>query len=201
MKRNKWVTGIVLFLLAFGCASEKTNDAAGYLELFDKAGRGIMEEKTVNDITYSLLYKPLAYMAIKEDKAAATNSEKLKGAMDNYKGFEYYTLRVKIDQPGKDVLSYDSKGASDYTERVQYYAFDMQNDIKLVSDGDTLPCALYHYERNYNLTDFTNFMVSFPSPKDASKDRTFVYEDKYLGTGTIKLTIKAEDINQLPNFN
>lgn len=194
---------IFLLLFVFSCATEKISDPLAYIKLFDEAGKGLMEEKNIGDLNFSLLYKPQAYMALKENREFAANTEKVKELIHNYDGFQYYTLRVKVNNQslGKDVLSYNAAGAADYQERVKYFAFDMQKDIKLVSGGDTLPCVLFHFERNFGITDFSNFLLSFPQSKNVNEDRVFVYEDKVLGTGLVKLTVKAEDINQLPNFN
>ncbi len=202
-KVNKFISMLFISLLVYSCKVDKqVNDPGEYIRMFDEAGKGLMEEKTLGDLSFALHYKTPAYMALKENFESAASTAKLKELIHNYDGYEYYTLRIKVNQQaGKDILTYNSGGAADYEERVKYFAFDMQHDLRLIAGTDTLPCSLFHFERNYGITDYANFLISFPQVKDPKQDRTFIYEDKKLGAGMVKLSIKAEDINNLPNFN
>jgi hypothetical protein len=68
-----------------------------------------------------------------------------------------------------------------------------------VEAGDTLPCLLYHYERNYGIAPFNNIVMTFPNSKTQSGTnyKLFIFEDNILGLGTIKFKLEKEFLKKL----
>jgi hypothetical protein len=100
--------------------------------------------------------------------------------------FDYYSLRIVSKEGNIPVLKHPAWTIGDYQQRVQHIAFDMQQDIKLLRGQDTSHCALYHFERSYDVTPFTTLMLAFPADADAG-EATFLYDDKALGLGPVMM--------------
>ena len=113
---------------------------------------------------------------------------------------QYFTLRIKSNRTD-NLLKFD--GAADGGEKLDYFAFNMQNDLSLVAGKDTLACVLHHFERTYNIAPYCDFLIAFELPvKNNSQveDKIFIFEDKLFKLGTIKLKIKKEDLHKVPTL-
>ena len=96
------------------------------------------------------------------------------------------------------LLKYDLHSRKEYEDRVNYFAFGMQNDIRLVQGGDTLPCQLFHFERVYDVAPYATFLLAFPLGKDYSSDKTLVLFDHGFNKGILKFFFDGRDIKNVP---
>lgn len=153
--------------------------------------------KTINKIDYMLLYKPLDYIILNENRNREINSSEMDALRKDYGKMEYYTLEINIENFNDEILKYKIQSPTEYNERVDYYAFKFQNDITMEQDNKKYPCRAYHFERNYGLSPKAKFVLAFDKMND-DKNRTIVINEKYLGSGIIKYTITPADIEKLP---
>jgi hypothetical protein len=111
---------------------------------------------------------------------------------------QYFVLKIGV-MKGNDILSEGIGDESEYHSRLTYFDQEAQADMKLVEAGDTLPCLLYHYERNYGIAPFNNIVMTFPNSKTQSgtNDKLFIFEDNILGLGTIKFKLEKEFLKKL----
>jgi hypothetical protein len=175
-----------------------------YLSWVENPENGMIVTQKVNDMVFSLMYKPLDYVALKElkkENVDALEIIKVKGQLED---MQYFTLRI-ASTSSNDLLKSQNASSEDYNQRIQYFSFHMQNDISLVDGPDTLRCVLHHFERTYGLAPFRNFVLGFKQPEStSSKDRkaskTVIFEDKVFGKGTIKLKVKSSDLWRIPEI-
>ncbi|MGZ3884392.1 MAG: hypothetical protein ACXVP0_11730 [Bacteroidia bacterium] len=152
--------------------------------------------KIVKNISYKLQYKPLEQMLLAATDGKPVSDTEKKELEKEYGRYEYYTLEIGIEHFNSEIMKYNLQSAEDYEERVNYYAFQFQNDLSLVVDKDTLPCLSYHFERNYGIAPNARFLLAF-NKCDESKKRTFVCNEKYLGNSTVKLAIAPGDLKDI----
>lgn len=194
---------IILFaLLRFpGCGGNEF-DPAEYIQWVENSDHGLKVKKSIGSIDFILQYKPIDYVIVKQ----AGNGKADKNFMDNEKkqmeDMQYYTFSIAVTDVQADILKYKLGKPEEFEERINYYSSQMQNDLLLIDGKDTLKCLLFHYERNYGLAPFSNFLLAFENIKTAERncDKTLIYDDAMLGSGQVKLTIKAEDIISIPNL-
>jgi len=113
---------------------------------------------------------------------------------------EHQSFILKIGvMKGNDILSEGIGDESEYHTRLTYFDQEAQSDMKLVENGDTLSCLLYHFERNYGIAPFNNIVMTFPNAKDKTilNDKLFIFEDNILGLGTIKFKLEKEFLKKL----
>lgn len=168
-----------------------------YVIWVDDKNNGLKVEKTIEDFTYALHYKPLEYVALQELKKDSVSARELKETMERYSGLQYFTFRISTGGTG-ELLKKKLVNTNDYYARIQYYSFDMQKDLKLIEGIDTLECMLFHFERTYGVAPYATFVLGFPLT-DGKQDKTLVYDEKIFGAGRIYLTIQAKNYKKLPS--
>ncbi len=114
---------------------------------------------------------------------------------------EYYDFTISITSGQGELLKYNLTSATQYEDRVKYFAFEMQQYLKLVEDGDTIPCTLFHFERTYDIASYSKFLLGFEKGKNQKpKERVFTFYDKIFNKGLIKFTYTDEDFNNIPKL-
>ncbi len=216
---------VIVLGLLFSCSSDKevanknvlldsVNIASGmsireapelhpdsYIEWFEEGDHGLIVEKTINDFTYSVLYKPNEYELLKEQNSSKAISQE---QLSEDPELQYYTLRISKKDYNNELLKYGVSGLEEYSERVAYYSFNVQKDVTLFDGADTLDCVLSHYERTYGIAPYIDLLFSFPVKKSEKNvhasytSKTISFDDKVFGNGRINLTIEASDLNKIP---
>jgi len=160
----------------------------------------LKKSKEIGDITFSLLYKPAEYVACTEDEDCSLSADTLKEKLKELEGLDYYDLRIELTSAQGELLKYNVESAQEYGQRVNYFAFDMQRDIKLIEGKDTLDCKLFHFERAYDVAPYATFLLGFPKSKSSTAEKTFFYQDKVFEKGIIKFTFSPNDLAQIPKL-
>jgi hypothetical protein len=169
-----------------------------YVKWMKDKQNGLFVTKTIADFEFSLQYKSAEFIAIEQIRSDSVSSKTIEDRKRAINGMQYYTFRIKA-LDGKEVLQSGIADESEYASRLEYFLSYAKADISLIENGDTLACALYHFERNYGLSPITNIVLGFErKPGSESADKTFIYNDQVLNSGPVQLTIQAHDIQQIP---
>jgi hypothetical protein len=171
-----------------------------YIRWVENEENGLKILKDVGEFTFSLQYKPLDYITLMNVSPGTTvTQQRMDSARSQISDMEYYTFSIKVNGFNDELLKYNIKDMKEYYYRVEYFSFIMQQNISMLSGKDTIPCALYHFERSYGISPEAKMVLGFPN-MPVSNDRVFICNDEVLGTGTIKLTIEKENIIHIPNL-
>lgn len=199
VSKSKLAKVFLLFAL-FGCKGRHGIElnAEEYISSVEKEAP-VVFSKTIDNIHYNLLYKPVEYVMLRELREDIGEEGKWEEMKAEYSKYEYYTFEIDIDEFNEEILKYNLKSEEEYAERVNYYAFKFQNDLKLVQDKDTLACSGFHFERNYGLSPKVRFLLSFKKT-DINKERTFVCNENYLGNSTVKINIDPRRFEESPTL-
>lgn len=168
-----------------------------YAAWVEDKNNGLKVEKTIEEFTYTLQYKPTEYVALMELKKDSVRSLELNKKMEEYDGLQYYTFRISTDSR-MELLKKNLKEGNDYYGRIQYFSFDMQKDLKLIDGKDTLDCVLFHFERVYGLAPYATFVLGFP-PTEGTNNKTLFYDEQIFGAGKIYLTVQSKNCKKLPS--
>jgi hypothetical protein len=161
---------------------------------------GLRVAKQIGNCNFTLQYKPCEYEALLHHKKEIITEADLDKATTALKDLQYFMLVIR-NADGKEIMEEGSREMVEYGSKLNYMISDMQMDFSLVDGNDTLPCAFYHYERNFGISPENNILLGFEIPASSSNDvhdKTIIYDDKLLGNGIVMLTIKSEDIQQIP---
>lgn len=174
-----------------------------YIRYVQNESNGLNVQKEIDGLKYLYQYKPLEYISAVELRKNKISKNELKNKIETIEELQYCNFRIISDEKN-EFLRYRIKFPDEYYSRIEYYSFEMQNDIHLIDGSDTLDCLLFHFERVYSIAPYVTFTCGFAkqyNEKSSSSDfnnKTFVYEDKIFNTGKIYLTVEAKALKNLP---
>ncbi|HEY1041025.1 MAG TPA: hypothetical protein VGF30_16540 [Bacteroidia bacterium] len=195
------VAGVILFFLPGSCNKSGNevfvvSSKDDIKQFIKKENEKYGQEKKIKDINFKLNYISGDQMALRDvQDLEAISQPQFDSIVKNYDSLLVFNLEISIDNFNDELLKYKLDGNIDasYNKRIDYYMFGMQKDINIVLAGkDTVPCILYHFERNYGVSPKNNFMLGFRA--SSLKDAVLVYENKFLDAGIIKFAINEEEI-------
>lgn len=178
-------------------------DGEAYTTYIEEKANGLIKEKQISDFTFSLFYKPLEYQALVGLKNQHPAKADFDREMSEIKDMQYFTFKIEVANFNQELLKYNLESPEQYEQRVNYFAFKIQNDFKLIEGKDTLDCELFHFERNYGVAPTAHFVLAFPAIQNGNKifDKTLSYDDKTFGMGTININIDKTQLAKLPVLN
>ena len=194
MKKIKWVIGISLVL--FNCGGNTPKEVQEYL--IDKEN-GLVQTIENEDFKIEVQYKPQDYLVGLENRDKKLSEEEFKEKVTEKEGLQYFNIKL-ISKTGKPVLKTKLENEGEEDLRLQYYIGAFEYDLYLADGNDTMPCALYHFERTYEALPFNNISVAFENKNHNKTDKTLLIADRALGFELIEFTFKKEDILNVPKI-
>ncbi|WMX17578.1 hypothetical protein [Aureispira sp. CCB-E] len=190
----------ILFMILVGCGNRDLIPS-DYVAWVNDSNNGLLKKKSIHPLEVELLYKPIPYIIANEQRSNTIDEGIYQKRMKDLKELQYYTLKLGILGGEFNVSNYEVSDNATQQERLNYLSFAMQKDIKLVEGKDTLNCALYHFERSYDITPYRTFVLAFQQKEiNKGKDKTLILDLAYFKTGPIKLNFKGADLVRIPNL-
>jgi hypothetical protein len=172
-----------------------------YVAWIRDAKNGLLQEKKMEELVFSAQYKPYAYVTCMEEKKKEIQGAVLKEKISELEGMQYIDFKIALTDGQGELLKHQVSGPGEYNARINYFAFGMQHDISLVDGTDTIPCSLFHFERAYDVTPYSTFLLGFnKGAKKGVYDKTLIFQDKTFHKGTIKLSFRREDLLNTPKL-
>lgn len=183
--------------------SKRKCSPAGLMLWVEDPQNHLRQKKNIGELTYTIQYKPAQYILCKEyDEFSNMPADSIIMETKQLNEMNYFNIKVEIDGFNDEFIKYNLSQTQSYEDRVKYFSYAMQNDLKLVDGEDTLNCVLFHFERTFNVAPYAIFMAAFPNKnKDKITSKTFIYNDKYLGSGSVKFLLKATDLKEIPTLS
>jgi hypothetical protein len=190
---------LILSTLFLGaCKSELTPKA--YVEWIRQPSNGLVTEKQVGDYKFSLQYKPIEYMALQESKGDNLGKGDFEKVKKTYDGVEYYDLKISVKGSDKDMLMHGVQNTNEYFTRAHYMSFQMQKQLSMIAGKDTLPCTIFHFERNYNASPDSHCSLGFDVPKENEANRKIIYNDEILGLNQVEIELNGKSFSKIPQL-
>ena len=172
-----------------------------YLKWVQNPENGFRKNKEMAEINFSVQFKPYEYIVCMEERTNEIADSLLKRKRTELEGVQYYDLKISLTEKEGELLKYNLSSSDQYSKRVKYFAFEMQNDIQLVEGNDTLPCVLYHFERTYDTSPSCTILLGFDmNLKSISKQKTLLVYDRTFNKGLLKFTFKENKFLNLPKL-
>lgn len=183
-------------------SSSQTLSQREYVTWMQEPGNGFCNIKEMDDLCYTLQYRSYDYIICIENKGTPVPDSSKKQRYDDLKGMKYFELIIKLTNGSGELLKHKLSSNSNYTARVQYFAFDMQKDIQIkYGDGEPQPCVLYHFERTYDIVPYAKFILGFEKVEgNDSQDIVVEYNDHVFDKGLMKFRFNIENFNKIPKL-
>lgn len=193
---------VLLALLVFtGCKSDML--PADLVQWVRNSENGLRKTKEVGDLKVEVLYKPYAYQLANNFRSNDINADQYFEKLKKLEGLQYFDMKLSVKgDKATDITRYRVANETELQERLYYLSFPMKDDITLVEGTDTLSCALFHFERSYDLADHRTFVLAFESNNNEKvpEDKTFIFDSPYFGTGPLKFRFQKKDIERIPQI-
>ena len=208
MQKINWILIITVMYLMGSCGkpsrqSYALSSAADVKAFVADEEKKKHYETKIQEVNVKLRHISGEEMALREigDLSKATQAM-FDSAAKAYQGKLYFNLELSIDGFNEELMHYrpDPSGSeAAFEERVSYYSFGMQKDsFIVVAEKDTIPCTMYHYERNYGVSPNNRFMLGFEA--SGLKNAVLVYDNPYLPTGPVKFALSEQDLSSHPQI-
>lgn len=195
-----WV--IIMFAtVVLGSCSKSRLVPGEYVNWVKNPENGLVASKKMGAFEFSLLYKPVEYIALMEARGHSVSKEDVNKRKQELDGMQYYTLKIATTKDN-EIMKTGITSEYEYYQRLEYFISPAQDDISIVEGKDTLPCQLYHFERNYGVAPYSTIVLGFPKSGETGEknDKLFIYNDRVLGTGPVMLAIRQSDIDNVPEL-
>lgn len=183
-------------------SSSQTLSQREYVSWMQEPKNGFCIAKEMDDLSYNLQFRTYDYIICIENKGTPVADSLKRQRYEELKGMDYFEFTIKLINGGGELLKYKLTSNSDYSSRVQYFAFDMQKDFQVkYGDSDPLPCVLYHFERTYDIAPYAKFIIGFERPKGNDfQDIVVEYNDRVFDKGLMKFIFNKESFNKIPKL-
>ncbi|BDS15667.1 hypothetical protein [Aureispira anguillae] len=200
MQGIKYLWLIFIFYGFLSCTNE-TLAPSEYVQWVSEEENGLLKRKEIYPLKIEAQYKPIPFVIANEEQTNDISKYKYIEREKKLKGLQYYTLKLGISDATYNITNFGVEDEIQRQDRLSYFSFAMQNDIKLVESGDTLSCKLFHFERSYDLSPYRTFVLGFKQPQtDEIVDKTLILDLPFFKTGPIKLNYKKSDLEAIPNL-
>ena len=194
---------VAALLLLDGCVSD-TIDRNEFRRWFYNTDNGLIKIRNVNNLTYTVQYRPIELMVLNEIKGIDISQSFLDSLKDTYGSAEYFMLQIgPSNQEGvmnEDLLKSDSRDYEAYAAKVKSLAFHMQDKVTLIIDSDTLQPSLFHFEQGFELSAKQRVLFAFQPTSDFNHGKMqFVLNDNLFGAGIMKFKFSINK-SQLPSL-
>jgi hypothetical protein len=191
---------IIGVLIGIGACKTEEVSVSDYIKWVGDKDNGLYKNTDMNDFKFGCMYKPVEWLSLREVKRSKLNISKFDSVRNELKGLQYFSLKIENNKV-PELVSYQAEDNEAYQKNFNYYTGGMKNDIYLVVNEDTLPCILFHYERNYGASPINIFDLAFEnSNTNVNADKQIIVYAEHMGMGIIKFKFNKEDINDIPKL-
>ena len=192
---------LMLFsVLIFNCNSKSFKNEQELLEYIKDEQNGYNLKKTIQGVTYSLVYRPTDLL-VKQELIDSTNAKEIKRLRSKYNKYMYFNL--SMSKQNQELLSVAPKNHKEFGAMVNQLAFGMQEKVHVyTASKDTLEMADYVYPRLYGMAKATTMMFVYPRDNKVQKTDyiNFTIEDLGLYTGEVRFKMPTKKLLNEPQL-
>lgn len=201
MKRIFYFIPVTLALVSClcGCKQQAVDSPTALVAWVHDASNGLHVTREMGGLQLEVQHRPLDYIIAMENKGQPVSAAEASRRKAELEGMEYYNLSLELISSGEDIARSGTSSATDYQQRFQQLAFDMEHDVQLLQGTDTLPCLLFHYAPNYGVGPKAHFALAFERTA-STEDRVLVFNDNIFNSGPIRFRMNYDSMADLPKI-
>jgi hypothetical protein len=192
---------LLILVILTSCGNKTFVTSEQIATYIDDEENGYKHSKIINNVEYSLTYKPTD-LIVKQELGDKFDAKKVKELRENYNKYMYFNLTMSMNN--KELLTSVAGDKAKFGQMVNDLAFGMEEKVHLYSkQKDTLEMADFIYPRMYGMTNDTSLLIVYPRDKKYLKDDylNFTIEDIGLNTGEVKFKIDIKQLLEEPKLS
>jgi hypothetical protein len=132
-----------------------------FLRWVKNPAHGLKIKQTSHHMIYEAFYKPKEYIIISEERSLRISDTLLRRKLNDYAGIEFWDLKISNPE-NEDQVAKSGLNGNEMTDKIRgYLESEFQKDIRLVFNGDTIPCYMFHYEKSNGIIPQSKFLLGF----------------------------------------
>ena len=191
--RNRILHIIIFFSIGFLTSCSRTLTYHDYEEYIRDPQNGLIKEKLINGIRYTVQFRPPELMVNQYIKAYDTISE---GTLENlYKQYgKYYYFKLFISYQNKEMLR-AATNFQQYSNLMQKMGFGMGKYTSLISsNADTLQLVDFHFARYFGMGKSNDILLVFRKDENQAEVLNLYLKEFGLKTGNVRFKFKTSDL-------
>ncbi len=173
-------------------------DSEEELRHWSENSEAVNTTKEIGGFWYGVTILSPDYLALQELRSREYTAEELAEAKSHYEELYYFKFGIRRPDFQKELLHYNIDSQQEYSSRINYCAFAIQQDLKLAAGTDTIPCALVQFERTFEAGPGLTFTLAFPRKSIHSEEIDFIYYDNLFQNGIMKFRFTKAALLALP---
>ncbi len=194
---------LLLITLLFSCCSQKTFDSEEELLSYIKnPENGYFQQKTINGVNISLLYRPTDLLVSQELGNKTVDKKLIDSLREKYSKYLYFNL--SLSKGGQELLSTVPSNRNEFGAMVNQLVFGMGEKVYLYTNKrDTIPLADYVYPRIYGMSGSTSMLFVYPKEEISSNTESITFSLKNIGMqiGEVAFKFNNKNISNKPLLN
>lgn len=177
---------LLVAVLVTGC--NKSLQPVELVKWIENEENGFRQSPTVGDLNFTLQERPAVYRICVENQGNVNKEdiENIDKEEDPLLHFHFVLKPAKSQTP---FLMYQVADEAEYFDRLRYFVSEVEKDIFLVSDSDTLFPVLCHFERNYHVAPYNTLTLAFENVARISNTFRIIYNDRIFNQGPVSFNI------------
>ncbi|MDB5274749.1 MAG: hypothetical protein JWO58_3116 [Chitinophagaceae bacterium] len=187
-------------------------DPASYYTWLNDPDNGLVQEKRINGLVFSVKYMPPEFLAYQDLKNSGNYTQKQKDSViASYSSTMTFLLSVNPDEKDssnsiRDVMYLGVENMEDYQQRSMMMNFEMNQYLELkTSDSSIYSPVLVNMENTYSLSKGRSFTCVFSPLKNNeefknSKQFDFVWDDEIFDSGRNHFVFDPHNIFSSPSL-
>ncbi len=168
--------------------ASSSESVKNYVAWLGNSENGFIKRRSFNQFSFEALIEPPAYAVLLNHRGERITNDTLNEEVIGQSDLFQMQLTIANDSTNNGILKYELGNAEELQGRMTYYSFEMDKDVFLVVNGDTIPCAAYQWERGFEGSGKLIFQLVFSNEKLKNPTNGFqlVFYDRVFNNGIIK---------------
>ncbi|MEL6588687.1 MAG: hypothetical protein AAFQ68_01325 [Bacteroidota bacterium] len=196
---RRWIAGMsLLTMLVFLVACQPSRlPQKEYAKWIQAPENGLHKTKEVGAYRIETQFLPADMMASLSMRGPYQKA-KWEDAIQAKQSELNFQLSLSTLDRQETVLRYDLESPAEYQDRVYYFSYEIEHDIRLIAGEDTLKPILCHFVRSYDLSPNLKCMLTFERSAKQTSDIRLIWEDNLLGMGPLHFNFDPQQLENTP---
>jgi|GEM_PF-5665946 len=193
-----FISAITCLFICSSCSRQSHLGVNAYLDYFNSPDSPFFKEKEFNKVIYKLKMQPAEYLVLKDNKTI--DAKKFAEEVKKNSGNLSFVLIIEDNPQSKAVKQVVYKSEL-FDKLINYSNMQMNQDIKLVSKADTIPCSLVYIEPANSIQPVIRVAISFENvAREKTSEYTLVFNDYLFNNGILKFNYPSGTFADLPQL-
>jgi hypothetical protein len=204
MRRFFTITFVLNLLIMVSISAQKSfglkMSPERYVEWY-RANLDQFQEKIVqNGFEYTLTFVPTEVQLIRYSNNRKMTKEEVNEFLKTFeKGIDFRLSINSLENGRVEFLKSIGTNDKTYEDRIKYYSFELQHDIRLVEGDSEFAATDYIFERSFDIKPNGNIQFSFNREK-LKENSKIIIEDNGFSESLIEFSFSSKTLNKRPKL-